>query len=66
MKTIITGASGNYGRAAVEGLLASMAYCIDKIVSYGVDINRAAARGKPFWHAERQGGPLWLQPQVIA
>jgi beta-galactosidase len=32
---------------------------------YGVDINRAAARGKPFWHAERQGGPLWLQPQVI-
>jgi len=32
---------------------------------YGVDINRAAARGKPFWHAERQGGPLWLQPQPI-
>lgn len=32
---------------------------------YGVDINRGAARGKPFWHAERQGGPLWLQPQVI-
>ena len=32
---------------------------------YGVDIVRAAARGKPFWHAERQGGPLWLQPQVI-
>lgn len=32
---------------------------------YGVDINRAAARGKTFWHAERQGGPLWLQPQVI-
>lgn len=32
---------------------------------YGVDINRAAARGKPFWHAERQAGPLWLQPQVI-
>jgi beta-galactosidase len=32
---------------------------------YGVDIVRAASRGKPFWHAERQGGPLWLQPQVI-
>ena len=32
---------------------------------YGVDIIRAAARGKPFWHAERQGGPLWIQPQVI-
>lgn len=32
---------------------------------YGVDIVRSAARGKPFWHAERQGGPLWLQPQVI-
>jgi beta-galactosidase len=32
---------------------------------YAVDIVRAAARGKPFWHAERQGGPLWLQPQVI-
>ena len=32
---------------------------------YAVDIVRAASRGKPFWHAERQGGPLWLQPQVI-
>jgi len=28
-----------------------------------VDWTRAAARGKPFWHAEAQGGPLWLQPQ---
>ncbi|TFG73742.1 MAG: beta-galactosidase, partial [Anaerolineales bacterium] len=27
------------------------------------DLTRAAARGKPFWHAEAQGGPLWLQPQ---
>ena len=25
----------------------------------------AASRGKPFWHAEATGGPLWLQPQVI-
>ncbi|HEY4202334.1 MAG TPA: beta-galactosidase [Devosiaceae bacterium] len=32
---------------------------------YGVDLTRAASRGKPFWHAERQGGPLWLQPQVL-
>lgn len=32
---------------------------------YATDIVRAAARGKPYWHAERQGGPLWLQPQVI-
>jgi beta-galactosidase len=32
---------------------------------YGVDLTRAAARGKPFWHAERQGGPLWIQPQVL-
>jgi beta-galactosidase len=32
---------------------------------YGADLTRAAARGKPFWHAERQGGPLWLQPQVL-
>ena len=28
-------------------------------------MTRAAARGKPFWHAERQGGPLWMQPQVL-
>lgn len=32
---------------------------------YAADITRAAARGKPFWHAERQGGPLWMQPQVL-
>ncbi|MBL1422035.1 MAG: beta-galactosidase [Alphaproteobacteria bacterium] len=32
---------------------------------YAVDINRSAARDKPFWHAERQGGPLWMQPQVV-
>src|SRR6185437_1221334 len=29
------------------------------------DLTRAGARGKPFWHAEAQGGPLWMQPQVI-
>lgn len=32
---------------------------------YGADLTRAASRGKPWWHAERQGGPLWLQPQVL-
>jgi beta-galactosidase len=32
---------------------------------HAVDLARAAARGKPFWHAEAQGGPLWMQPQVI-
>ncbi len=30
-----------------------------------IDTVRAGARGKPFWHAEATGGPLWLQPQVI-
>lgn len=30
-----------------------------------VDLVRGASRGKPFWHAEATGGPLWLQPQVI-
>ena len=30
-----------------------------------VDLVRAGARGKPFWHAEAQAGPLWMQPQVI-
>lgn len=32
---------------------------------YAGDLVRGAARGKPFWHAERQGGPLWMQPQVL-
>lgn len=32
---------------------------------FGPDLTRAAARGKPWWHAERPGGPLWLQPQVL-
>lgn len=29
------------------------------------DLVRGASRGKPFWHAERQGGPLWMQSQVL-
>jgi beta-galactosidase len=29
-----------------------------------VDLVRAASRGKRFWHAEAQAGPLWMQPQV--
>jgi beta-galactosidase len=32
---------------------------------HAVDLTRAASRGKPFWHAEAQSGPLWLQPQVL-
>lgn len=32
---------------------------------FGADLVRSAARGKPYWHAERQGGPLWMQPQVF-
>jgi beta-galactosidase len=32
---------------------------------HAADITRAGARGKPFWHAEAQNGPLWMQPQVI-
>ena len=31
---------------------------------HAVDLVRAGARGKPFWHAEAQAGPLWMQPQV--
>jgi beta-galactosidase len=30
-----------------------------------VDLVRGGTRGKPFWHAEAQAGPLWMQPQVI-
>jgi len=30
-----------------------------------MDVARGGARGKPFWHAEAEGGPLWMQPQVI-
>jgi beta-galactosidase len=32
---------------------------------HAMDLVRAGARGKPFWHAEAEGGPLWMQPQVI-
>lgn len=31
---------------------------------HAVDLVRAGCRGKPFWHAEAQAGPLWMQPQV--
>jgi len=30
-----------------------------------MDLVRGGARGKPFWHAEAEAGPLWMQPQVI-
>jgi beta-galactosidase len=26
-----------------------------------LDLVRGGAKGKPFWHAEAQGGPLWMQ-----
>ncbi len=29
-----------------------------------LDLVRGGSRGKPFWHAEAEGGPLWMQPQV--
>jgi beta-galactosidase len=32
---------------------------------HAVDLVRAGSRDKPFWHAEAQAGPLWMQPQVI-
>jgi beta-galactosidase len=31
---------------------------------HALDLVRAGAKGKPFWHAEAEGGPLWMQPQV--
>jgi beta-galactosidase len=31
---------------------------------HAVDLVRGAARGKPFWHAECQGGPLWMASEV--
>lgn len=30
-----------------------------------VELVRSASRGKAFWHAEMQAGPLWHQPQVL-
>ncbi len=30
-----------------------------------VDLVRGGSRGKPFWHAEAEAGPLWMQPQVL-
>ncbi len=32
---------------------------------HAVDMIRAASRGKPFWHSEMQGGPLWMQSEVL-
>jgi beta-galactosidase len=32
---------------------------------HAADLVRSSSRGKPFWHAEAQAGPLWMQPQVI-
>ena len=32
---------------------------------HAVDLVRAASRGKPYWHSEFQGGPLWMQSEVV-
>lgn len=32
---------------------------------FAFDLVRSASRGKPYWYAEAQGGPLWMQPQVL-
>lgn len=32
---------------------------------HAMDLVRCGSQGKPFWHAEAQAGPLWMQPQVI-
>ena len=32
---------------------------------FAANLIRGASRGKLFWHAERQGGPLCMQPQVL-
>jgi beta-galactosidase len=31
---------------------------------HAVDLVRGGSHGKPFWHAEAEAGPLWMQPQV--
>lgn len=28
---------------------------------HAVDLTRSASSGKPFWHAEHQGGPVWMR-----
>ena len=37
--------AANVARAAIEGLLSSMAYCIDKITAHGVDVHRIIVVG---------------------
>ncbi|MCU1258335.1 MAG: Beta-galactosidase, partial [Bryobacterales bacterium] len=32
---------------------------------HAIDLIRGASRGKPFWHSEMQGGPLWLASEVL-
>jgi beta-galactosidase len=32
---------------------------------HAVDLVRASSRGKPYWHAEAYGGPLWMQSNVL-
>jgi xylulokinase len=59
--------SANVARAAVEGLLASMAYCIDKISAQGVEVDRIIlVGGGARSEAVRQIAPaLWGRPVYV-
>lgn len=56
--------AANIARAAVEGLLSSMAYCIERITAHGVDVNRIIlVGGGARSEAVRQIAPaLWGAP----
>jgi xylulokinase len=57
----------NVARAAVEGLLSSMAYCIDRITAHGVDVNRIIlVGGGARSEAVRRIAPaLWDAPVYV-
>src|SRR3954467_6901201 len=55
----------NVARAAVEGLLASMAYCVDKISAQGVEVERIILiGGGARWEAVRRTAPAVLGAPV--
>ena len=55
--------SANVARAAVEGLLSSIAYCIDKIAAQGVDAERIILVGGACSEAVRHIAPaIWGTP----
>jgi xylulokinase len=59
--------SANVARAAVEGLLSSMAYCIDKIAAQGVDVERIIlVGGGARSEAVRRIAPaIWAAPVYV-